>query len=155
MFSFSGWNFPFILDSFLPFRHNIDSYFSTFLIYFACVFYFQDMTLWLFHPDNWTSSLGRHVSLIFTVSPFCLYLLQIVYTADWEQPTYFTTLCAELTSGKNFIILSIISTDSSPVRAMFPANQLGATSHWGLQDFVVGITCYQLQEFYSTFWDIL
>ena len=85
-------------------------------ICFSFLFYFQafcfDFSLPLI--------LWRPTCLSFTTFPFCLYLLQILDTVGWKQPTSFVRLWAEWSSWR---VLSRVSTDSSLVGAVFPAIQ--------------------------------
>lgn len=89
---------------FYPIFHSLltstDSCFCPFVFHFFCCafsiseaycFQFSAPTLWHL---LWSYTL--------TTLPFCLYLFQSLDTVDWQQPTSFATLCAELPFSKEF-----------------------------------------------------
>ena len=68
--------------------------------------------------------------LFHNLSCFVLYLLQILDRPDWEQTTQDWML-----NYRHSL------TTSSSAGGMLPANQPGATAHWGLQRLFLFFTC--------------
>lgn len=80
---------------------STDSCFCPFVFhFFCCAFSISEAYCFQFSvPTLW------HLlwSYTLTTLPFCLYLFQSLDTVDWEQPTSFATLCAELPFSKEFL----------------------------------------------------